>query len=260
MAERYGARYGRSPCCTGRRARPGWPSWWRPRAHRPGLDTAPTTLAGVRQMLRRCAAARPWACCPTRCRPRAWACGRRFSAAPAYTMTLAGAAGAADRRHACCWSGASGCRAGRGYRLHFAAWRGALAAATWPQAALQINARDGATGARLPAAVPVGLRALQAAAQGDRGRYEDCKSSAACGFMRVLAPAAAGRGPRARLGLGCVLYVLAVPRRRVVQHQPGLCFPEQTRRRAARAGARDLHLCGAGLAGPQLAVACATAR
>ena len=25
-------------------------------------------------------AARPWACCPTRCRPKAWACGRRSSA------------------------------------------------------------------------------------------------------------------------------------------------------------------------------------
>jgi Kdo2-lipid IVA lauroyltransferase/acyltransferase len=48
------------------RARPAWP--------------APATLAGVRQMLRALRAARRWACCPTRCRPRAWACGRRSSA------------------------------------------------------------------------------------------------------------------------------------------------------------------------------------
>jgi KDO2-lipid IV(A) lauroyltransferase len=48
---------------------------------RPALATAPATLAGVRQMLRALRkGARPSACCPTRCRPTAWACGRRSSA------------------------------------------------------------------------------------------------------------------------------------------------------------------------------------
>ena len=46
------------------RARPArWPAW-----------------RGCGRWCARCAAARRWACCPTRYRPKAWACGRRFSA------------------------------------------------------------------------------------------------------------------------------------------------------------------------------------
>ena len=76
----------------------------RPRARRPALATAPATLAGVRQMIARAArAARRSACCPTRCRREGMGVWAPFFGRPAYTMTLAGAAGAADRRAACCW-------------------------------------------------------------------------------------------------------------------------------------------------------------
>ena len=50
--------------------------------NRPGMQAVPTTLAGVRQMLKVCAGARPSACCPTRCRRKGKACGCRCLAAP----------------------------------------------------------------------------------------------------------------------------------------------------------------------------------
>jgi hypothetical protein len=78
-AERFGAR-SPSPCCTARRASPGCASLEETARARPGLATrrhagrraADDPRAAPRRMR--------WACCPTRCRPRAWACGRRSSA------------------------------------------------------------------------------------------------------------------------------------------------------------------------------------
>ena len=73
---------GRSRRCTGRRARPGCAELVdTARATAPGLQTLPTTLAGVRgQMLSALRAGGSSACCPTRCRRRGRACGRRSSA------------------------------------------------------------------------------------------------------------------------------------------------------------------------------------
>jgi KDO2-lipid IV(A) lauroyltransferase len=49
---------------------------------RPGLETAPTTLAGVRQMIKALRAGRAWGCCPIRCLPTAWGSGRPSSVNP----------------------------------------------------------------------------------------------------------------------------------------------------------------------------------
>jgi len=80
LAERYHARYGPITVLY----RPARQAALAPvvetARRREGLETAPTTLSGVRQMIRHCAPAAPSACCPTRCRPRARACGRRSSA------------------------------------------------------------------------------------------------------------------------------------------------------------------------------------
>jgi Kdo2-lipid IVA lauroyltransferase/acyltransferase len=78
-AERFGARqpdHRAVPAgAPGLAARAGGPP-----APAPALATAPANLAGVRQMMRALKRGETWACCPTRCRPRAWACGRPSSA------------------------------------------------------------------------------------------------------------------------------------------------------------------------------------
>jgi KDO2-lipid IV(A) lauroyltransferase len=78
-AQGYAGRYGRITVLY----RPARKAWLRPlvdQARARPTWSRPTTLAGVKQMLKALQAGRPWACCPTRCRRTAWACGRRSSA------------------------------------------------------------------------------------------------------------------------------------------------------------------------------------
>ena len=134
---------------------------------RPNLATAPTTLAGVRRCSRRCRPGRPWACCPTRCRPQGQGVWAPFFGKPAYTMTLP-ARLAQQTGAAVLLAWGERLARGRGYRIHLRRL-GRRAAPRAPAAAARAGQRaDGSADPRMPRAVPLGLRALQDA-RGRRG-------------------------------------------------------------------------------------------
>ena len=138
-AQGYAARYGRITVLY----RPARKAWLRGLVDgargRANLVTAPTTLAGVRQMLRALKSGEAVGLLPDQVPPEGMGLWAPFFGRDAYTMTLstrlAQQTGAAVLL---AWS--ERLPRGRGYRLHFRPWPGALAddPAT---AAAQVNAQ-----------------------------------------------------------------------------------------------------------------------
>ena len=118
LGERFGADHGAVPAgaqglaarAGGRRARPPRPA------------AAPTTLAGVRQMLRALRRGEAGACCPTRCRREGQGVWAPFFGRPAYTMTLP-ARLAQQTGAAVLLALGERLPGGRGYRVHLRALR-----------------------------------------------------------------------------------------------------------------------------------------
>ena len=82
---------------------------------RPGLATAPATLAGVRQMMRALRRGEAVGLLPDQVPPEGMGVWAPFFGRPAYTMTLAARLRRSRPARRRCWPGASGCRAARGY-------------------------------------------------------------------------------------------------------------------------------------------------
>lgn len=104
--------------------------------HRPGLDTAPTTLAGVRQMLKALRRGRAVGLLPDQVPPEGQGLWTPFFGKPAYTMTLAARLAQQGAAVLLVWG--ERLPHGRGYRLHFLELESALAD-DLAQAVAQIN-------------------------------------------------------------------------------------------------------------------------
>lgn len=138
-AQGYAARYGRITVLY----RPARKAWLRELVDtsrdRPNLATAPTTLAGVKQLLKALKAGEAVGLLPDQVPPESLGVWTPFFGRPAYTMTLS--ARLAQQTGATvllAWG--ERLRWGRGYRIHLRAWPGTLEAD--PQAAAaQVNAQ-----------------------------------------------------------------------------------------------------------------------
>ncbi|MCK7496365.1 MAG: hypothetical protein MZW92_39685 [Comamonadaceae bacterium] len=124
------------------------------------------TCAGVRMLMRALQArARCSASCPTRCRSQGEGVWAPFFGRPAYTMTLAGAAGAQTGAAIVLLLAPSGCRARRRLsRARSSALAAPLAGDAARRTPRRDQPRDRDADPRMPGAVPVGLQPLQAAA------------------------------------------------------------------------------------------------
>ncbi|WP_332814236.1 lysophospholipid acyltransferase family protein [Ramlibacter sp.] len=138
-AQGYAGRYGPITVLY----RPARKAWLRPlleRARgRPNLATAPTTLAGVKQMLKALQAGQAVGLLPDQVPPQGLGVWAPFFGRPAYTMTLSarlarqtGAAVLLAWGERLAW--------GRGYRIHLRAWPGELPPEP-ESAAGQVNAQ-----------------------------------------------------------------------------------------------------------------------
>src|SRR6218665_3234726 len=214
--------------------------------NRPGMLAVPTTLAGVRQMLLAPRPGEAVGLLPDQVPPAGQGHWAPFFGRDAYTMTLAvrlarqtGAAIVLARSHR-----AGALRApGLGARFR-PPLRAAGSAAGQPVGGRRVADQPGhgAVDQTMPRAVPLGLCTLQAAAR--RG-CKPCGAGRMTGhvggrmkvllrlggrlvvpLMRVLAhlPLPVLRG----LGwlIGCILFVLAAPRRRVALRNLALCYPD----------------------------------
>jgi len=118
LAQRYGARYGALTVLY-RPARQAWlASLMADARNRPGLSTAPTTLAGVRQMMRALRNGHAVGLLPDQVPPQGMGVWSPVFGRPAYTMTLS--ARLAQQTGATVlllWGERLGW--GRGFRLHF---------------------------------------------------------------------------------------------------------------------------------------------
>ncbi|NML47666.1 lysophospholipid acyltransferase family protein [Ramlibacter sp. G-1-2-2] len=92
---------------------------------RPNLETAPTTLAGVRQMLRALKSGRAVGLLPDQVPPNGLGVWAPFFGKPAYTMTLP-ARLVQQTGAILLLSWGERLRGGRGYRVHVLPWQGAL--------------------------------------------------------------------------------------------------------------------------------------
>jgi lauroyl/myristoyl acyltransferase len=188
-------------------------------ARAPNLATAPTTLAGVRQMLRALKAGGAVGLLPDQVPPQGWACGRRSSARPAYTMTLP--ARLVQQTGAVLlliWG--ERLPGGRGYRVRVSSV-GRRLGRRRRKPPRRRSMRRWSAWCATAQPVPVGLCALQAAAPGAGAVI----SRLGVRFMHFLArlPLRWVRAPRPRLGV--LLYWLVWPRRHVVNVNLRLCFP-----------------------------------
>jgi KDO2-lipid IV(A) lauroyltransferase len=138
-AQGYAGRYGRITVLY----RPARKAWLRELVDtsraRPNLATAPTTLAGVKQMLKALKAGEAVGLLPDQVPPEGLGAWAPFFGKPAYTMTLStrlaqqgGALLLLAWGERLAW--------GRGYRIHLREWEGAVAAEPG-EAALQVNQR-----------------------------------------------------------------------------------------------------------------------
>jgi Kdo2-lipid IVA lauroyltransferase/acyltransferase len=138
-AQGYADRYGRITVLY----RPARKAWLRELVDtaraRPNLATAPTTLAGVKQMLKALKAGEAVGLLPDQVPPEGLGVWAPFFGEPAYTMTLStrlaqqgGATVLLAWGERLPW--------GRGYRIHLRTWEGAMAAEP-ADAAAQVNAR-----------------------------------------------------------------------------------------------------------------------
>ena len=118
LAQRYGARHGPLTVLY-RPARQAWLSRLMAQArHRPGLQTAPTNLAGVRQMMRALRSGQAVGLLPDQVPPEGMGLWAPFFGRSAYTMTLS--ARLAQQTGATVlllWG--ERLPSGRGFRLHF---------------------------------------------------------------------------------------------------------------------------------------------
>lgn len=127
VAQRYGPRYGPLTVLY-RPARQAWLAALMADArNRPGLETAPTTLAGVRQMIRALRSGHAVGLLPDQVPPQGMGLWAPFFAKDAYTMTLS-ARLAQQTGAAVLLSWGERLPLGRGYRLHFRALQQPLAA------------------------------------------------------------------------------------------------------------------------------------
>ena len=137
LAQRYGARFGPLTVLY-RPARQAWLSRMMEQARdRPGLKTAPTSLAGVRQMLRALRHGHAVGLLPDQVPPVGMGLWSPFFGRDAYTMTLS--ARLAQQTGATVlllWG--ERLRSGRGFRLHFRQLEQPLAAGL-EAAVLQVN-------------------------------------------------------------------------------------------------------------------------
>ncbi|WP_298925510.1 lysophospholipid acyltransferase family protein [uncultured Ramlibacter sp.] len=138
-AQGYAARHGRITVLY----RPARKPWLRPlmdsARQRPNLATAPTTLAGVKQMLKALRAGEAVGLLPDQVPPQGLGVWAPFFGREAYTMTLS--ARLAQQTGATlllAWGERLGW--GRGFRIHLRAFPGPLAAQP-QQAAAQVNAQ-----------------------------------------------------------------------------------------------------------------------
>nr|WP_231402862.1 lysophospholipid acyltransferase family protein [Caenimonas aquaedulcis] len=138
-AQGYASRYGRITVLY----RPARKAWLRDLVDtaraRPNLATAPTTLAGVKQMLKALKGGEAVGLLPDQVPPEGLGAWAPFFGKPAYTMTLSarlaqqtGAAVLLAWGERLAW--------GRGFRIRLRAWPGELAAEP-AAAAAQVNAR-----------------------------------------------------------------------------------------------------------------------
>ena len=118
LAARYGSRYGALTVLY-RPARQAWlAGFMEATRNRPGLQTAPTSLAGVRQMLRALRAGHSVGLLPDQVPPHGMGLWSRFFDREAYTMTLSvRLAQQSGATVLLLWGERLGW--GRGYRLHF---------------------------------------------------------------------------------------------------------------------------------------------
>ena len=137
VAARYGAQYGLLTVMFRPARQPWLAEVVASSRHRPGLDTAPTTLAGVRKMLKAMRRGQAVGLLPDQVPPEGQGLWAPFFGREAYTMTLAarlaqqgGATVLLAWGERLAW--------GRGYRLHFRGLARPLAP-DLAQAVLQIN-------------------------------------------------------------------------------------------------------------------------
>jgi KDO2-lipid IV(A) lauroyltransferase len=138
-AQGYAGRYGRITVLY----RPARKAWLRPLVdqarQRPNLATAPTTLAGVKQMLKALQAGQAVGLLPDQVPPDGLGVWAPFFGKPAYTMTLsARLARQTGAQILLAWG--ERLRWGRGYRIHLRAWPGDVPAAPG-EAAVSVNAQ-----------------------------------------------------------------------------------------------------------------------
>ncbi|MBA2962596.1 MULTISPECIES: lysophospholipid acyltransferase family protein [Ramlibacter] len=138
-AQGYAARYGRITVLY----RPARKAWLRPLVdqarRRPNLETAPTTLAGVKQMLKALQAGQAVGLLPDQVPPQGLGVWAPFFGKPAYTMTLS-ARLARQTGAAVLLAWGERLRWGRGYRIHLRPWPGAVPEAP-DAAAVGVNAQ-----------------------------------------------------------------------------------------------------------------------
>ena len=138
-AQGYAGRYGPITVLY----RPARKAWLRPLVDqsraRPNLFTAPTTLAGVKQMLKALQAGQAVGLLPDQVPPQGLGVWAPFFGQPAYTMTLsARLARQTGAQLLLAWG--ERLSWGRGYRIHLRPWTGEVPAAP-DAAAAQVNAR-----------------------------------------------------------------------------------------------------------------------
>jgi Kdo2-lipid IVA lauroyltransferase/acyltransferase len=137
LAQRYSAEFGPITVLYRPARQPWLAEVMEGSRQRPGLDTAPTTLAGVRQMIKALRAGRAIGLLPDQVPPDGMGQWAPFFGKPAYTMTL-GARLALQTGAAVLLVWGERLPWGRGFRLHFSALQEPLAS-TLDAAVVQIN-------------------------------------------------------------------------------------------------------------------------
>lgn len=137
VAQRYAPRYGPLTVLYRPARQPWLAALMADARNRPGLETAPTTLAGVRQMIRALRSGHAVGLLPDQVPPEGMGLWAPFFGQDAYTMTLS-ARLAQQTGASVLLSWGERLPLGRGYRLHFRELQQPLAA-DLPTAVCQVN-------------------------------------------------------------------------------------------------------------------------
>ena len=219
---------------------------------RPGLATAPATLAGVRQMMRALRRGETVGLLPDQVPPDGMGVWAPFFGRPAYTMTLAARLVAADRRRAAA-DGGERLPRGAGYHVHALPLPEPLPHGSAADEAHQracahvINRAMESLIRRCPQQYLWGYNRYKppreavagVACDGLRGVARVC-CSRLLWLLQLAAAARCRRRSAARSAAAATRWRARAGASRVRNLE--LCFPELGRRRAARAGARALPL------------------